>query len=48
MANISFETHTSILCNLANHDYQLRREMNWDPKKYEFPGDLEVNALIDR
>ena len=39
VADVSFGAHTSILCSLANHGYQLGREMNWDPKKYEFPDD---------
>ena len=40
--------HTSILCSLANHGYQLGRELNWDPNEYEFPGDKEANALLNR
>jgi len=48
VADVSFGAHTSILCSLANHGYQLGREMNWDPKKYEFPGDKEANALLSR
>ena len=48
VADVSFGAHTSILCSLANHGYQLGREMNWDPDKYEFPGDEEANALLSR
>jgi predicted dehydrogenase len=48
VADVSFGAHTSILCSLANHGYQLGREMNWDPNKYEFPGDKEANALLSR
>jgi predicted dehydrogenase len=48
VADVSYGAHTSILCSLANHGYQLRREINWDPKKYEFPGDKEANALLSR
>jgi hypothetical protein len=48
VADVSFGAHTSILCSLANHGYQLRREMKWDPKKYTFPDDKEANALLSR
>ncbi len=48
VADVSFGAHTSILCSLANHGYQLGREMKWDSKKYEFPGDKEANALLSR
>ena len=48
VADVSFGAHPSILCSLANHCYQLGREMNWDPKKYEFPGDKQANALLSR
>ena len=48
VADVSFGAHTSILCSLGNHGYQLRRELKWDPKKYEFTGDKEANQLLDR
>ena len=48
VADVSFGAHTSILCSLANHGYELRRELKWDPKKYEFVGDAKANALLDR
>ena len=48
VADVSFGAHTSILCSLGNHGYQLRRELKWDPKKYEFAGDKEANQLLDR
>ena len=48
VADVSFGAHTSILCSLANYGYQLGREMNWDPEKYEFPDDREANALLSR
>ena len=48
MADVSYGAHTSILCSLANHGYQLRRDLQWDAKKYQFQGDPEANTLIDR
>ena len=36
------------LSTLANHGYQLRRDLQWDAKKYQFSGDSEANTLIDR
>ena len=48
VADVSFGAHTSILCSLANHGYELRRELKWDPKKYEFTGDAKANGLLDR
>ena len=48
VADVSYGAHTSILCSLANHGYQLRRDLQWDAKKYQFQGDPEANTLIDR
>ena len=48
VADVSYGAHTSILCSLANHGYELQRELKWNPKKYEFVGDTKANALIDR
>ena len=48
VSDVSSCAHTSILCSLANHGYQLRRDLQWDAKKYLFQGDPDANALIDR
>jgi len=39
---------TATVCHLANIGYKLRRELKWDPKKEEFVGDAEANALRSR
>ena len=32
VADVSYGAHTSILCSLANHGYQLRRDLQWDAR----------------
>ena len=39
---------TATLCQLCNIGYELRRELNWDPKKEVFVNDDEANKLTDR
>jgi hypothetical protein len=34
--------------HLGNLAYQLRRELRWDPVRWEFPGDDEANRRRDR
>ncbi|MCB1064014.1 MAG: Gfo/Idh/MocA family oxidoreductase [Verrucomicrobiae bacterium] len=36
------------LCHLTNIAYQLRRELNWDPKAEQFVDDAEANKLVDQ
>lgn len=36
------------VCHLTNIAYQLRRELNWDPKTEQFIDDAEANALVDQ
>lgn len=41
--------HRSVsLCHLCNITRQLNRKLRWDPKKEQFPGDKEANALANR
>ena len=35
------------ICQLLNIAYRLRRPLQWDPARWEFPGDDEANALLD-
>jgi len=39
---------TSSLCNLANIAYELKRPIQWNPKKEKFKNDNEANALLGR
>lgn len=39
---------TASLCQLCNIGYELRRELDWDPKKEQFIDDEEANQLTDR
>lgn len=36
------------LCHLANIGYQVRRELNWDPKAERFANDEAANKLLSR
>ena len=43
------ETHLSTAhCHLGNIAYRLKRELRFDPRKIEFPGDAEANLMIRR
>ena len=39
---------SATICNIANITYQLGRSLEWDPKKEQFKGDAEANALRSR
>ena len=39
---------SATVCHLANIGYELRRSLEWDPKKERFVGDAGADALIDR
>ncbi len=39
---------TATVCNIGNIAYQLRRPLQWNPKKEQFKGDKEANALLSR
>ena len=36
------------VCHLVNLAYVHGKKLNWDPKKWEFPGDAESNTWRDR
>ncbi len=39
---------TASVCNIGNIAYQLKRPLQWNPKKEQFKGDKEANALLGR
>lgn len=39
---------SATVCNIANIAYKLRKPLEWDPKKEQFNGDSEANALRGR
>lgn len=39
---------TATMCNIGNIAYQLKRPLQWDPKKERFKNDKEANALLGR
>ncbi|MEK9633168.1 MAG: Gfo/Idh/MocA family oxidoreductase [Opitutae bacterium] len=48
LAHVEAGHRTATLCQLCNIGYELRRELDWDPKKERFAKDDEANQLIDR
>jgi predicted dehydrogenase len=48
VADAEAGARTSTVCQLGNIGYQLRRPLNWDPAREQFPGDAEANKLIHR
>lgn len=48
IADVEIGHRTATICHLANIAYELRRNLNWDPKKEQFVGDAEANARISR
>ena len=39
---------TATVCNIGNIAYQLKRPLQWNPKKEQFKNDAEANALLGR
>ncbi|GAB3949033.1 Gfo/Idh/MocA family oxidoreductase [Spirosoma harenae] len=39
---------TASVCNIGNIAYQLKRPLQWNPKKEQFKDDKEANALLGR
>jgi predicted dehydrogenase len=48
LAHVEAGHRTATLCQLSNIGYELRRELDWDPKAESFPKDKEAQALVDR
>jgi predicted dehydrogenase len=48
VASVEAGARTVTVIHLGNLAYQLRRELRWDPVRWEFPGDDEANRRRDR
>jgi len=48
LAHVEAGHRTSTLCQLSNIGYELRRELDWDPKTESFPKDKEAQSHVDR
>ncbi len=46
VADVEIGHRTNTICLLGNIGYWLNRPLEWDPKKEQFKGDKEANALI--
>jgi predicted dehydrogenase len=48
IASVEAGAHSAAVCILANLVYWHRRPLKWDPKTWQFPGDAQANAWLDR
>ncbi len=48
LCDIEIGHRTATVCNIGNIAYQLRRPLEWNPKKELFKKDKEANALLTR
>ena len=48
ICDIEIGHRTATVCNIGNIAYQLRRSLEWNPKKELFKKDKEANALLTR
>lgn len=48
ICDIEIGHRTATVCNIGNIAYQLRRPLEWNPKKELFKKDKEANALLTR
>jgi predicted dehydrogenase len=48
VADVEAGARTVTVIHLGNLAYWHRRELRWDPKKWEFPGDAEAMTWLDR
>ncbi len=48
VCDVEIGHRTATVCNLANIAYQLKRPLQWNPKKEKFKNDAEANALLGR
>ena len=48
ICDVEIGARSVTVCHLVNLAYWHNRKMNWDPQKWEFPGDAEANAWRDR
>ncbi|WP_019987519.1 Gfo/Idh/MocA family protein [Rudanella lutea] len=48
ICDVEIGHRTASVCNIGNIAYQLKRPLQWNPKKEKFKGDKEANALLGR
>jgi len=48
ICDVEIGHRTASVCNIGNIAYELGRPLKWDPKKEEFKGDKEANAMRSR
>jgi predicted dehydrogenase len=48
ICDVEIGHRTSSVCNIGNIAYQLKRPLQWNPKKEQFKNDPEANALLGR
>ena len=48
ICDVEIGHRTSTVCNIGNIAYQVKRRLQWDPKKEMFKNDNEANALLGR
>jgi hypothetical protein len=46
--DVEYAHRVATVCHLGNIAYELKRPLNWDPVKEEFPGDDEANRMTWR
>ncbi|MBD2703594.1 Gfo/Idh/MocA family oxidoreductase [Spirosoma sp. BT702] len=48
ICDVEIGHRTASVCNIGNIAYQLKRPLQWNPKKESFKNDAEANALLGR
>lgn len=48
VCDVEIGHRTASVCNIGNIAYQVKRRLEWDPKKETFKNDKEANALLGR
>ncbi len=48
VSDVEIGHRTASVCNLGNIAYELKRPLEWNPKKETFKNDAEANALLGR
>jgi predicted dehydrogenase len=48
IADVEIGSRSVTVCHLVNLAYWYHRKLNWDPQKWEFPGDAEANGWRTR
>ncbi|NID12927.1 Gfo/Idh/MocA family protein [Fibrivirga algicola] len=48
ICDVEIGHRTASVCNIGNIAYQLKRPLQWNPKKEQFKNDAEANALLGR